>query len=99
MDAGSSGTFWRRRSDVLWRRSLDSVIVLRPEADGGDSLIIGGSGAAVWDGLDEPRAFADLVADLAASYGTEPDVVADDVAALLADLEAAGYVERLAPVR
>jgi hypothetical protein len=94
MGTDPSGTVWRRRSDALWRRSLDTVIVLRPEADGGDSLTIGGSGAAVWDGLAEPRSLADLVADLSEYYAADPAVVTDDVAALLADLEAAGYVER-----
>jgi hypothetical protein len=52
----------------------------------------------VWDGLDEPRSLADLVADLSERYAADPAVVADDVAALLADLEAAGYVERSPPV-
>lgn len=81
---------WRRRPDVLWRRSVEAVIL--GAASGGDPVTLTGTGAAVWDLLEEPTTLADLVAVLAAEYGADPAVVEHDVAALLADLQALGVV-------
>ena len=83
---------WRRRDDVLWRRSLDAVIVLPVGAD--EPSTLPGTGAIVWDLLEEPATVAELVAILADAYEEDPAVVDHDVRALLADLETLGAVEQ-----
>lgn len=81
---------WRRGTDVLWRRSLDAVILLPAEAD--EPVTLPGTGAAVWDLLAEPATLAQLVADLVAIYDGDPSTVAADVTDLLAELESIGAV-------
>ena len=84
------GAVWRRRDDVLWRRSLDAVILMPVGAD--DALTLPGTGAAVWDLLVEPATLGELVAVLAEAYGADPSVVEHDVRGLLTDLESLGAV-------
>jgi hypothetical protein len=84
--------WWRRRDDVLWRRTLDSLVLLRPEPDGGDPVVVSGGGPPVWDLLEEPRRLHELVTDLAEEFGADSAVVEADVAALLRDLESRGFV-------
>jgi hypothetical protein len=81
---------WRRRDDVLWRRSLDAVILLPVGAD--DPLTLPGTGANVWDLLEVPATLAELVATLADAYDEDPAVVQHDVSALLTELESLGAV-------
>jgi Coenzyme PQQ synthesis protein D (PqqD) len=83
---------YRRRPDVLWRRSLDAVAVLPVGTP--DPLTLAGTGPAVWDLLVEWRTLEDLAALLSAAYGTEPETVTADVAPLLESLVAAHAVER-----
>jgi Coenzyme PQQ synthesis protein D (PqqD) len=84
-DAVSAAAVWRRRDDVLWRRSLDAVILLPVGAD--DPLTLPGTGAIVWDLLEEPATLAELVATLAEAFEEDPAVVEHDVSTLLAELE------------
>jgi hypothetical protein len=81
---------WCRRDDVLWRRSLDAVILLPTEAE--EPVTLPGTGAVVWDLLEEPTTLAELVETLTALYGEAPSVVEHDVATLLAELEDLGAV-------
>jgi hypothetical protein len=76
---------WRRRDDVLWRRSLDAVILLPVGAD--EPVTLPGTGAIVWDLLEEPATLPELVATLAEAYEEDPAVVEHDVVALLTELE------------
>ena len=88
----TSNSIWRRREDVLWRRSLDAVILLPADAD--DPVTLPGTGASVWDLLEEPASVAELVTVLAEAYDEDPAVVDHDVRALLAELESLGAVSR-----
>jgi len=86
-----SEVVWRRRDDVLWRRSLDAVILMPVGAD--EPVTLPGTGASVWDLLAEPATLAELVATLADAYDrADPSVVEHDVRVLLAELEAFGAV-------
>ena len=85
---------WRRRPGVLWRRSLDAVVLLPPEAD--DVLTLAGTGPEIWELLAEWRTVADLVEILAAAHETSTDVVAADLVPLLAELESEGVVQTAA---
>ena len=87
-----TSSIWRRREDVLWRRSLDAVILLPADAE--DPVTLPGTGASVWDLLEEPASVAELVTVLAEAYDEDPAVVDHDVRALLAELESLGAVSR-----
>jgi hypothetical protein len=84
----------RRRPDVLWRRSLDAVVLLPVRGD--DVLTLAGSGPAVWELLAEWRTVENLVEVLAAAYGASGELVAADLDPLLADLRASGVLEETA---
>ena len=88
-----SDAAWRRRPDVLWRRSLDAVILL-PE-DAADPFHLVGTGPDVWELLAEPRTLDALVAVLATMYEADPDVVRSDVATVLDRLVDSGALERI----
>ena len=86
----SADAVWRRRSDVLCRRSLVAVILLPPGVD--EPITLPGTGAAVWDLLEEPATLAELVALLADVYDEDPTVVEHDVQTLLGELKGLGAV-------
>jgi hypothetical protein len=81
----------RRRPDVLWRRSLDSVVVLPAGAD--EVITLAGTGPAVWELLAEWRTRDDIVEALARAYGSTVAVVSADLEPLLAELEARGALQ------
>lgn len=82
---------WQRRNDVLWRQSLDSVIVLG--ADGGEPLTLAGTGPAVWVLLERPITLAALSEQLAERFNTSIDTVKDDINSLLRHLEEVGALD------
>jgi len=88
-DTGS--LVYSRRSDVLWRRSLDAVVLLPAGAD--EPVTLPGTGAAVWDLLAEPVTLPDLVGTLTQVYGGDAATIERDVTGLLARLDALGAVE------
>ncbi len=81
---------WHRRPHLLWRRSLDAVLVLAPGLD--EPIALAGTGPELWGLLAEPRTTDDLVSILAAAHDTEPAVVAADIVATLEQLERLGIV-------
>ena len=83
---------YSRRPDVLWR-TTDSRVLLRPVEHGG-LITITGSGTFLWELLESPISFDDLVTCMAMHYHVDPDVVSEPVAAALADLENASVVNR-----
>ncbi len=84
---------WHRAAAVLWRRSLDGVILARWDDDGEPTQLTS-TGRAVWDLLEEPLSVERLVEVLSASYQAEPEVIERDVTALLQELEGRGFVFR-----
>jgi hypothetical protein len=85
---------WRRRPEVLWRRSLHAVMLLPPTAD--DVLTLAGTGPAVWELLAEWRTVDDVIGILAAAYETSPAVVEADLIPLFAELERQGVLQTAA---
>ncbi|MFA5885699.1 MAG: PqqD family protein [Acidimicrobiia bacterium] len=79
--ADARSVVYARRDDVLWRRSLDSVVLLPVGAD--EPVSLPGTGAAVWDLLAEPSTLPELVDALVDVYGGDPSTIERDVAALL----------------
>jgi hypothetical protein len=94
MTNGTTGRRIRRRPGVLWRRSLDAVVLLPPGAP--DVITLAGTGPAVWQLLAEWRSEDELADVLTAAYGSTPDVVVRDLGPLLRALEAAGALESAA---
>ena len=82
---------WRRGPAVLWRRSLDAVLVLPPAVD--DPLTLAGTGAGLWDLLAVPTSTDDLVDALAAQYAVDRRTVEIDIVPVLSELEAIGVIE------
>jgi coenzyme PQQ synthesis protein D (PqqD) len=86
----------RRRPDVLWRRSLQAVVLLPAGAD--ETYTMGGTGIALWELLAEWRTADDIVAVLADVFGADPEVVRADVTPILDALTARGAIETGASV-
>ena len=83
---------YSRSPDVLWRATVDRV-VLRPLH--GDGLVsLTGSGTTLWELLATPIGFDDLVARMADHYGVGADEVRDSVATAIADMERVHLVVR-----
>jgi hypothetical protein len=79
---------------VLWRRAVDAVVLLPVGAD--DPVLLPGTGAPVWELLEQPATLDELLAALREVYGTDAAdgaSVAADVAALLDRLVDLGAVE------
>ena len=76
---------------MLWRRSLDAVLVLPPAVD--QPMTLAGTGAGLWDILAVPTSTDDLVGALAARHGAAPAVVKADLAPVLAELATLGVIE------
>jgi hypothetical protein len=83
--------YWRR-PDVLWRRSLDAVILLPPLGD--DPVTLAGTGPAIWELLTAPISVTQLVRLLAVVYGVDRHVIESDVVPVLDELVALGAVCR-----
>jgi hypothetical protein len=81
----------QRREDVLWRRSLDAVILLPAGAT--EPVTLAGSGPAVWELLTAPVSVSELARELAARYAADPATVEADVVALLDRLRTLGVIE------
>ena len=76
---------------MLWRRSLDAVLLL--PAGSPEPLTLAGTGADLWDLLATPASTTELVAELAGRYAADPAVVAADLTPVLAELETLGAIE------
>ncbi len=82
-----------RRADVLWRATLDAVLI-RP-LDGGDLTRLAGTGRALWAAIEEPTTFADLCTTLAGVHDADATAIAIDVGPVIDDLIDRGVVESL----
>lgn len=89
----AGGPRFRRAAGVLERRFGGEVLLAARGRRAVDRLA--GTGAAVWELLDEPRTAAALAAALEAAYEAEPGSIERDVRALLEDLAARGYVDEV----
>jgi hypothetical protein len=63
----------------------DDVVFLNPSTD--SYIALDRIGRRIWELLESPRRFEDLVAALAAEFDTEVSVVSADVTAFLGELE------------
>ena len=83
---------WRRCPEVLWRRSLDAVILLPPGAD--DPITLLGTGIELWELLVEPGTVTQLATVLARAHTADPATVEADIAPVIRQLVEHGALER-----
>ena len=92
-------------TDRVWRVSSDVAVVQSPDGDRVAVLhlaqdvpvILAGTAASVWNGLDGIRTEAALLESLAHNYGTESSAIQEDVMRLIQDLCRAGMVTLSSP--
>lgn len=70
--------------------------VLIVDLDGGELFSLTGTAKAVWEAIDGSRSEGDLAALMAEAHEGDPEVIANDLAGLVADFEKAALVERVA---
>jgi Coenzyme PQQ synthesis protein D (PqqD) len=85
---------YHRSSHVLWRRTLDTLVLL-PVTSDDEPFALAATGPELWGLLAEPRSLDDLVGRLAEAHAVDPYVVAADVEPLLERLLALGAIQRV----
>jgi len=83
-----------KASDRFSETTIDDETVVM-SLDSGDFFSLSGTARAIWELLDGTCDRDGIVAALAAEYEIEPDTVAGDVDAFLAQLSAAGLIEEV----
>lgn len=78
-----------RAVDVTWRTAPGFLALCRRS---GESLVVDGPGADMWDLLSSPRSEEVLITELAARFSTTADVVGADTRTLLRLLQEREYV-------
>ena len=76
--------YWRR-ADVLWRRSLDGLIVLSTEA--GSATHITSPGDLIWAALESPITLRRIGAIVGERFAVSSDSVMGDVRSFLDELD------------
>lgn len=84
---------WVRAEEVLWRYTEAGVVLLPREAE--EPVLLGGSGAKIWELLTEPLSLSELTDRLAGIYAVEPASIENDVHATLTELDAVDAVIRI----
>jgi hypothetical protein len=74
---------------VLWRRTLDGVVVLMAD-DASEPVALRGPAAEIWELLAVPTSLADLTMALADEYGVAADQIRADVRGAVDDLSGLG---------
>jgi hypothetical protein len=82
-----------RHPEVLWRRTLERVVVLAP----GDTepRMLEPPGDVIWDLLATPSSVDGLVTELVETFAAPADVVRPDVERFLDELVGAGLARRV----
>jgi len=76
-----------RRGNVLWRQTVDRVIIMIPSS--GESFALKGTGCDLWAALHEPGSVVQLAERLSGVYGASIEQIAADIAPVIEEL--AGY--------
>lgn len=79
-----------RRGDVLWRRTVDRVVILLP--DSGEFLVLQGTGCDLWGALEHPGSVAELADRLSVPYVSSVEEIAADIAPTIEQLASYGAV-------
>ena len=79
-----------RRGDVLWRRTVDRVVILLPGS--GEFLALKATGCDLWGALEESGSIRQLAERLSLAYGASVDQIAADIAPVIQQLAGCGAV-------
>jgi hypothetical protein len=89
-----AGTIRLRQSpSTPWRRVGGEVVLAPPGRE--DFDVLAGTGAVVWELLDEPRTVAEVVGVLAELYGMAEGDIDGDVGELVSALVQTGAIEEI----
>ena len=83
---------YRRRPELLWRRTVDRAVLLVPGE--GDVVELADTGAILWDALACPGTLAEVVTALADVFGMDEDAIRSDVVPVVDELVARGVLVR-----
>jgi hypothetical protein len=87
---------FERRRDVLSRTTPAGAVLLRVDAGADeDPTVVSGPGGDIWELLTVECTKDELIASLAARYGTSAEAVEGDLDSVLDALCALGFVDRL----
>lgn len=78
---------------MLWRDGEFGVVLLPPGTREPKTLT--GSGRELWRAIDRPMTAAQLAAELALVFDTDPERVAEDIAPVLEELMSIGALEEI----
>ena len=84
-------TVYRRSPEVLWRDSVDRVVLLPSAA--ATPITVDGPGQALWALLEEPKSVESLVESLASLYAVDTSTVREALDSLLVELRDIGAIE------
>lgn len=85
-----SATIVARNAAIIDSVLDDEVIVVNPES--GETIVLEGSGRAIWEQIGEPRKVADICAAIEVRYAVDPARCLVEVCAFLEELAAKGMV-------
>ena len=83
---------YRRVDGILFRSFADRVIMGR--SDDGEFNVITGPGRIIWELLEVPRTFGDLLSEVVALFGIDGQRIESDIRSLVGELEARGFLTR-----
>ena len=78
------------RADVLWRRTLDRVVILVPTS--GEFLTLQATGSDLWSAIEPPASLGEVAERLAAIYGVPAGQIVSDIEPVLQELRQRGAV-------
>lgn len=83
---------YQRAPHVLWRRTLDTVVLLPVTDEVGEPFVLAATGPELWELLREPQTIEALSVTLADRHGVEVATVTADVERTVDRLLALGAV-------
>lgn len=83
----------RKCTDNFIATKVDDEILI-VDLDGGELFSLGGTARTVWEAIDGTRDEAQIAALMAQTHRGDPAAIANDVRALIKELEKAALIER-----
>ena len=87
----------RKRTENFIATEVDDEILI-VDLDGGELFSLSGTGRAIWLAIDGSKDAQAIAAEMVARHDGDAAVIAQDVDALVAELERAALVERVAEI-
>ena len=94
----TQATRYQRNPDYIFRKIVDELVLVPIRQDVADMdciYTLNGVGAFIWERIDGQATPADLQSAVVKEYAAEPETVAEDVNAFLAELAAIGAIRRV----